>query len=194
MSAMVAVALLLAYALGTLPTAIVIGARRGIDPTASGSGNPGATNMYRTGGRRAGAMVLVVDLLKGAVPAAAGLVLDGSTLGLAMGAAAVVGHVFPVQRRFRGGKGVATAAGVGLVVMPVVAAALAVVFVVTAKITGRASIASITISVLWPVGAAIAGRPAVEVVLTAFIGSLVIVRHRSNIRRLLERDEPHIES
>jgi glycerol-3-phosphate acyltransferase PlsY len=190
---MVAVALLLAYALGTLPTAIVVGARRGIDPTAAGSGNPGATNMYRTGGRRAGAMVLVVDLLKGAIPAAAGLALDGSTLGLAMGAAAVVGHVFPVQRRFRGGKGVATAAGVGVVVMPAVTAALAVVFVVTAKLTGRASIASITISVLWPVAAALAGFPTVEVVLTAFIGALVILRHRSNIRRLIERDEPRTE-
>jgi len=191
---MVAVALLLAYGIGTLPTAIVVGARRGIDPTTSGSGNPGATNMYRTGGRRAGVMVLAVDLLKGTLAAGVGLALAGSTLGLAMGAAAVVGHVFPVQRSFRGGKGVATAAGVGIVVTPIVMLVLAVVFAATAKVTGRASIASIVVCVLWPIGVGLAGRPVAEVALTACMGTLVIFRHHSNIRRLLGRTEPRLEA
>lgn len=193
MSSMVAVLLLLAYALGTVPTAIVVGARRGIDPTTQGSGNPGATNMYRTGGKRAGAMVLVIDLLKGAVAAGVGVALDGSGLGMAMGAAAVVGHVFPVQRAFRGGKGVATAGGVGLAVMPMLTLALAAIFVVTAKVVGRASVGSITICALWPVLAAATGRPRLEVALTAVIGALVIVRHHSNIRRMLRRSEPRFE-
>ena len=139
-------------------------------------------------------MVLVVDLLKGAVPAGVGLAIEGTTLGLAMGTAAVVGHIFPAQRSFRGGKGVATAAGVGLVVMPLLALGLGAVFAATAKITGRASIASIVISVLWPIGAAVSGRSRVEVGLTAVIGALVIFRHHSNILRLLTRAEPRLES
>ena len=194
MSAMVGVALVLAYALGTVPTAIVVGARHGIDPTTAGSGNPGATNMYRTGGRRAGTLVLAVDLLKGAVAAAAGLVLGGSTLALVVGAAAVVGHVFPAQRRFRGGKGVATAAGVGLVALPLLTLALTVVFVLIARVTGRASIGSMVLCVLWPLGAALTGRPAVEVAVTALLGALVLSRHRDNLRRLVARTEPRLGS
>src|SRR5436305_11412567 len=104
------------YALGTLPTAVLVGRRSGHDPTHEGSGNPGASNVYRTVGRRAAAVVLAGDLLKGAAAAGLGWALAGHTVGVATGAAAVVGHVVPPWRR--GGKGVATSAGMVLVLFP----------------------------------------------------------------------------
>lgn len=189
---MVLVAVAVAYALGTLPTAIVVGGRRGHDPTAEGSGNPGATNVYRTAGRRAGAAVLVGDLAKGSLAAGLGLLVGDATVGLAVGAAAVVGHVAPVQRRFRGGKGVATAAGVALVVHPLVTLGLAAVFAIVARVTRMASVASITICVLWPIAAALTGRPGAQVTLAAGIGVLVVLRHRANIARLLSRSESRL--
>ena len=99
-------------------------------PTREGSGNPGATNVLRVAGRRAGAIALVGDLLKGAVPAAVGWAVGGHGLGVACGVAAVVGHVLPATRRFRGGKGVATAAGMAVVLFPAAAAVAAVGFAV----------------------------------------------------------------
>ena len=102
-----------AYLLGTFPTAIVVGRRVGRDPTAEGSGNPGASNTFRTMGRRAGATVLVGDVAKGALAAALGLLSGNRAVGVAGGLAAVLGHVAPATRRFRGGKGVATGRGHG---------------------------------------------------------------------------------
>src|SRR4051812_14518120 len=100
-----------AYLLGCFPTAGIVGRRAGFDADSAGSGNPGASNSFRLGGVRAGVLVLVGDGAKGTVAAAAGLLVGGRALALAAGAAAVIGHVAPVTRRFRGGKGVATAAG-----------------------------------------------------------------------------------
>src|SRR5690606_22544211 len=91
-----AAAVVASYAAGTLPTAQLVGRHWGVDPTATGSRNPGATNVYRTAGRRAGALTLVGDLCKGAVAAGAGWALGGHGLGVACGVAAVVGHVLPV--------------------------------------------------------------------------------------------------
>ena len=108
------------YLLGTLPTALLVGKRAGVDPRRAGSGNPGASNVYRTVGRRAASIVLGVDVVKGAAAAGLGWGLGGHTLGLVAGAAAVVGHSFPIGRR--GGKGVATCAGMLVVLIPVVQA------------------------------------------------------------------------
>lgn len=177
-----------AYLLGTFPTAVLVGRRRGRDVTSEGSGNPGASNTLRTMGRRAGALVLLGDLGKGALASAAGLLLAGRGVGVACGLAAVLGHVAPIGRR--GGKGVATAAGMALVLVPIVAAALAVVWVVIARATSTASIASIAIAAAFPVGAAAVGRPAAEIAAFATCGLLVIVRHRDNLGRLRQGEEP----
>ena len=107
-----------AYLLGTFPTAILVGRREGRDPTQEGSGNPGASNTFRTMGRRAGAIVLAGDVAKGALAAAAGLATGHRAVGVACGLAAVLGHVYPVTRGFRGGKGVATGAGMAIVLLP----------------------------------------------------------------------------
>lgn len=181
--------LLPAYLVGTFPTAVLVGRRQGHDPTREGSGNPGASNTYRTMGRRAGATVLLGDLCKGAVAAGAGLATGNRAVAVACGLAAVVGHVLPAGRGRRGGKGVATAAGMALVLVPAVAVVLAAVWALTAKVTGAASVASIVIAAGLPVGAALVGRPAGEALAFAACGALVVARHRDNIGRLRRGEE-----
>jgi glycerol-3-phosphate acyltransferase PlsY len=178
-----------AYLVGTFPTAQLVGARIGIDPTRSGSGNPGATNVLRTGGRRAGAMVFVGDVLKGAVPAAVGLAVGGRDLGVACWVAAVLGHVFPITRRLRGGKGVATAGGGALVLYPVVGLILLAIFALVVRVSRTASLGSIVIAVAMPCLVAIAGRPGWEVAAAAGVSVLVVARHAGNLQRLVRREE-----
>ena len=178
-----------AYLVGTFPTAALIGRVTGHDPTAEGSGNPGATNVLRTSGRWAGAAVLAVDVAKGALAAGLGLLVGDHTLGVIAGAAAVLGHVAPVSRRFRGGKGVATAAGASAVVFPVLSLILGVVFVITVAITRRVSVGSLVLALLLPVGVALGGWSGIEVLVTAGVSLVVIARHHENIRRLIRREE-----
>jgi glycerol-3-phosphate acyltransferase PlsY len=182
-----------AYLLGTFPTALLVGRLRGHDPTQEGSGNPGASNAYRTMGRRAGAAVLLGDLCKGALAGGTGWVLGGRGVGVACGLAAVIGHVAPATRRFRGGKGVATAAGMALVLLPLPALALAAVWAVTAKLTKRASVASIVIALGLPLAALAVGRPLAEVAAFAACSGLVVARHGDNIRRLRRGEEAALE-
>jgi glycerol-3-phosphate acyltransferase PlsY len=177
------------YLVGTFPTAVLVARRRGVDPTREGSGNPGATNVLRVAGRRAGAIALVGDLLKGAVPAAVGWAVGGHGLGVACGVAAVVGHVLPATRRFRGGKGVATAAGMAVVLFPAAAAVAAVGFAVAVAISRAASLGSIVAAVLLPVAAAAFGAPGPEVAALAGCAALIVVRHRDNIVRLRQGTE-----
>lgn len=184
----------LAHLLGCFPSARLVGRRVGFDPVAGGSGNPGATNALRLGGRRAGASVLALDLAKGAAATGVGLTLDGRSLAVLLGAAAVTGHVLPVTRRFRdGGKGVATAAGAAIVAEPVVAAVAGAAFGVLALVTRRASAASLAAAVLVPVGVAVLGRPALHVAGWAAVAALVLVRHAANVRRLVAGTEPATE-
>lgn len=181
--------MLVAYLLGTAPVALLVGRRAGKDPTREGSGNPGASNVYRTAGAKAGALVFAGDGLKGIAATALGLAVEDRRLALACGAAAVAGHIFPVTRRLRGGKGVATGAGMVAVLFPLVAAAVAVVWGVLAKATGKASLASLTAAVLLPIGVAALGRPAVEVGGVAAMAAVVIARHAENIERLARGGE-----
>jgi glycerol-3-phosphate acyltransferase PlsY len=178
-----------AYLLGTFPAAQLVGGARGHDPTREGSGNPGASNVYRLAGRRAGAMVFALDLVKGAAATGAGYAVDGRSLAMACGVAAVVGHIFPVTRRFRGGKGVATAAGVTVVLWPLAAVVGAAVWTAVAVGTDTASIASLAGAVAIPLAVVLTGRPAPEVLVAIALGALVVLRHGSNIRRLLEGRE-----
>lgn len=185
--------LVAAYLLGTFPSAALVGRWKGLDPTRAGSGNPGASNAYRTMGKRAGALVLVGDLCKGVVAAGLGLASGSRGVAVACGLAAVFGHVLPATRGFRGGKGVATAAGVTLVLLPLPGLALSILWVVIAKVSKTASVASIAVAAALPAAAAIAGRPLPEVVAFGVCGALVVVRHRSNIDRLLRGEEHALE-
>jgi len=183
------VALVVSYFVGTFPTALLVGSRKGVDPTKAGSNNPGATNVYRTAGRRAGVVVLFGDIAKGALPAGIGWIISGRPLGFACWAAAVVGHIFPVTRKFKGGKGVASAGGGAIVLLPIGAAICAAVFIVIVKVLHKASVGSLVMCGLLPVVAAALGRPGREVAVTAGVCGLVVVRHWSNIKRLIKGEE-----
>ena len=179
----------LGYLLGTVPTAQLVGRRVGRDPTREGSMNPGASNVYRTAGPKAGAMVFAGDLLKGMAATGIGLVAGDRMLGVVCGAAAVVGHVVPITRRLRGGKGVATACGMVVVLFPLLALAAAGVWGVVVKTTGKASLASLAVAATLPVGVSVSGRPVREVIGVVLVAALVVVRHASNIARLARGDE-----
>jgi acyl phosphate:glycerol-3-phosphate acyltransferase len=181
-----------AYLLGTFPSALLASRGRGVDPTAAGSGNPGATNVYRMAGRRAGALTLAGDLVKGGAAAALGWAVGGHGLGVACGVAAVVGHVAPVTRHFRGGKGVATGAGMALVLFPLAALLSAAAFAVVTGFSRTVSLGSMAAVATLPAAAGALGAPGREVAALAVCAVLVIARHRSNIERLWRGEEPHL--
>ena len=183
----------MAYLLGTFPSALLVARRRGVDILHSGSGNPGASNTARTVGARWGVVVFVLDGLKGAIPAAIGLLLDHRGAAYALVAAATLGHMFPLTRpaavRFKGGKGVATVGGAMFVLQPIVSLVLLGVWFLVSRLTKKASLGSIAIIVLLPVGAGLLGAPVWELAAMCALGGLVLVKHWGNIQRLIRRQE-----
>ena len=179
----------LAYLLGTFPSAVLVARARGIDITTAGSGNPGASNVSRLLGRKLGVFVFVLDGLKGALSVLAGFVAFEYAGALMLACAAVVGHVFPITRRFKGGKGVATAGGAMLALYPIVSLGLLVLWLGVVKITKKASLASLSIVVGLPIGLVIVAGPASEIFTTIGLGVFVIWRHWPNLKRLLSGQE-----
>lgn len=190
-----AVALVLfAYALGTFPTGVLVAERRGHDLYDEGSGNPGASNVWRVAGFKAGAVVLIGDALKGVIAAGAGYAVDGRELALVCGLAAVVGHCFPVQRWGRGGKGVAAAGGMALVLYPLMVLGLTVAWFLIARVLNKASLGSLIVAIAAPVIVAVMGWPGFEVAMVTVVCVLVIARHHANIRRLIKGEESSLRS
>jgi glycerol-3-phosphate acyltransferase PlsY len=185
----VAVAVGLAYAVGTFPTAELVGRAHGKDVAGEGSGNPGASNVYRLAGRRAGLSVFLGDFLKGLLATGAGYVIGGRNLALACGAAAVVGHCFPVTRRFRGGKGVATAAGFISVIEPLIGLVGALVWIAVAKGVRKASVASLVIAVGIPTAVALVRGLVWETAAVTAVALLIVGRHADNVARLMRGEE-----
>lgn len=183
--------LLLAYLIGSVDFAVLVARLQGKDIYSMGSGNPGASNALRSMGKKAGALVLLGDLVKGVVAAALGAALGGSeAVSAGAGLAAVAGHCYPILHRFRGGKGAATLAGMLLWVAPWAGLAMVAVFIAVVVGTKIASIGSI-------VGATLAapiaiwldtarGWPLVWLLLAV---ALVLYRHRGNIVRLVRGSE-----
>lgn len=178
-----------AYLVGSIQAAVIVGRLRGHDPTAEGSGNPGASNAYRLMGWRAGVVVLIIDAAKGVGAALAGNAVTGRAGLFACGIAAVVGHCFPVGRWRRGGKGVATAAGFGAVAFPALALVGVGAWAVVAAVTRKASLASLVAIVAVVVATAVTGQPAAEIAAIAAVAALVVGRHLGNLRRLWEGHE-----
>ena len=181
-------ALVASYFAGTTPSAIVIARSKGIDITTFGSGNPGASNVARALGMKWGAMVFALDAAKGAIPVAIALAWS-RPLAYGCAAAAIVGHIFPVTRGFKGGKGIATGGGVLLPLHPPVMLGAATFWLITAKLTKKASLASIVVVPLVMIALAVIGTPAWEIFAMIGLGVLIEIRHVSNIKRLLRGTE-----
>lgn len=175
-----------AYFLGTFPSAEMVARSKGVDITKVGSGNPGASNVARTFGAKWGVLVFVLDGLKGLIPAAIALLLTDRPSGLAYAAAvaAVLGHMYPVTRRFKGGKGVATMGGACIALQPIIFVVLTLVWVAVRKLSGKASLASLMLTFGFPLGVFLLGGPGWEIATAGALGALVLLRHLDNIKRL----------
>lgn len=187
--------LAVAYLIGSIPTGLLLGKLYGIDVRKEGSGNIGATNLYRTVGRRVGVITLIGDCLKGLIPV---LVVKFSALPVEfaawVGLAAFCGHVFSVFLRFRGGKGVATALGVFLALSPLAVAIALAVFAAVMLVLRYVSLGSVAAAAVMPVAVIVLGSGRVLTLVTLIISLIVIVRHHENIRRLLAGTESRFKA
>lgn len=183
---------LFAYLLGSLSSAVIVCKIAGLpDPRTQGSGNPGATNVLRFGGKKLAAVVLLGDLLKGLIPVIVAklLALSPLTVGIA-GLLAFAGHIFPVYFGFRGGKGVATALGVIVGLSWLTGLMLAAIWLAVAVVFRFSSLAAICAAIAAPVVSLVTAPSYFAAVL---IMSLVLLwRHRGNMRNLLHGSEPRI--
>ena len=184
----------LAYLLGSLPTAIGVARLFGLpDPRTTGSGNPGATNVLRYGGKPAAALTLAGDVLKGVVAVfLARLISPDAALVAAAGLAVFLGHLYPVFFGFRGGKGVATALGVWLVLAPGVGALLLLTWIAAAAVFRYSSLAALIASAAAPLYVWWLAPLPSYLLLSAAMALLLWWRHRSNIRNLLAGTETRI--
>lgn len=187
-----ALLIIAAYLLGSLPFGYAAGRLARVDLRATGSGNTGATNVYRSLGLWGAVPVILLDVLKGFLPAWLFPMWDGEAwpyLAIVYGIAAVAGHVWSVFLRLRGGKGVATAAGVMLALAPIAAAIAMLVWVGLVLITGFVSVASLIAAALVPVLAYFEDAPIETIVFSMGIASFVWWTHRSNLVRLVRGEE-----
>lgn len=196
-------ALLIAYLLGSLPSAVWIGKLfYGIDVREYGSGNAGATNTFRVLGKKAGIPVLLIDILKGYVAVQIATIIGNYlpatqqfvNFKLTLGVAALLGHIFPVFAGFRGGKGVATLLGILAGVHPPAALVCASVFAITLLISGYVSLSSMISAIAFPIVIMFVYHETVKSlnVFSMFVAVLVLITHQKNIERLLRREESKI--
>ena len=184
--------ILIAYLVGSISSAILVCRLMGLpDPRTEGSGNPGATNVLRVGGKKAAAITLIGDMLKGLVPVLAANVLNVAPLTLALtGMAAFLGHLYPVFFGFRGGKGVATMLGVLFGFHGLVGASTAGTWLLIAKGFKISSLAALIATLLAPLYVWLIIGPSPELIITTAVMTLILFwRHRSNIQRLLKGEE-----
>lgn len=198
-----------AYLIGSIPFGLLAGKLRGVDIRTRGSGNVGATNAYRTLGPAVGIVVFALDVAKGALPTLLAMNLSRlapplsgpatdtwhSVVLVLTGMAVIAGHNWSLYLGFQGGKGVATGAGVLLVLFPLFTAVLLIVWIIVVATTRYVSAGSIVISALFPVlVVAFHHGNVVYVVFSLAAAAVVLFRHRSNIGRLLAGTEPRIWS
>lgn len=201
MSITIIALLVVAYLLGSVPSAVWVGKTfHGIDVREHGSGNAGATNTFRVLGKKAGIPVLLLDIIKGAL--AVNLVWFQSdyllnditpftNLKLAFGFCAVLGHIFPIFAGFRGGKGIATLLGIVLAVHPQAALCSLGLFLVVLTITKYVSLGSMLAGIAFPLFISLVFKTQVLslVIFSSVVAILIIVTHQKNIQRLLKNNE-----
>lgn len=199
---MIIIMLILSYLIGAFPSGYVIGKLfYKKDIRQFGSGNTGATNSFRVLGKPAGFLVTFLDIFKGFIVvffplwlpvSAEGPISSFFTNGLIVGAFAILGHVYPVYLGFKGGKAVATSAGVILGVNPILLIILAAIFFIILKLTKYVSLSSIIASICCLIGAVLI-RDIILVIVSIGVVVLLIIRHRSNIVRIFKGEEPKIK-
>ena len=192
--------ILIAYVLGSIPNALWVGKTfKNIDVREHGSKNTGSTNAARVLGAKLGIFTLILDILKGALPTYLGIVLGADLLTrmtgidkldvIVIGMAAILGHTFSLFLKFKGGKAVATTLGVFLVLVPYAILILLVIFFVIFGLTRYVSLASIISAVVLPIAVYFTTRHIPLTILGIIIGILVIIRHKENIKRLINGTE-----
>ena len=192
--------ILIAYVLGSIPNALWVGKTfKNIDVREHGSKSTGSTNAARVLGPKLGIFTLILDILKGALPTYLGIVLGADLLTrmtgidkldiIVIGMAAILGHTFSLFLKFKGGKAVATTLGVFLVLVPYAILILLVVFFVIFGLTKYVSLASIVSAVALPITVYFTTRHIPLTILGIIIGLLVIIRHKENIKRLINGTE-----
>ena len=179
------------YLIGSIPFGVVVvRLLRGEDIRKQGSGNIGASNVWRSYGRWLGVPVALLDVAKGFVPAFIGLEVGGEWVGMLAGAAAMVGHARPIWLGFtRGGKMVATGGGVAFALAPLAAGLCLLVWILVFVLSRYASLASLVTAVALPIICVLLGEPWPTVIFAIAAGLAVIVLHRQNIRRLIHGTE-----
>ena len=186
-------AVVVAYLMGSIPFAQLLSQRRGVDLRRVGSGNVGATNVLRTLGVRTAVLAMVLDAVKGTVAVlVAQRLTSGVTPPVAAGLASMIGHVYPVWLRFRGGKGVATAAGAFAVLTPAAMAIAAGVFLLVVSLTRFISVGSMVAALTLAGWAIVSGAPPVVGIGASIAAAMVLVGHRANLSRLVAGTERRI--
>ena len=186
-------AVVLAYLIGSLDFGVIVPRALGVDIYSSGSGNPGASNVFRTMGKKAAGLVLLGDAMKGLAAVAVADLWVGEPTAFVAAFGAVAGHIFPVWHRFKGGKGVATAIGAAVWLQPLLGVALAAGWLIVIVLTKTASIASLAAMLLYVPGFAVAGERDAGLWWVAATAALVVIRHRGNVQRLVSGGESRVE-
>lgn len=192
-----AAAVVAIYLIAAIPTGLLLArVMGGEDVRQKGSGNIGATNVYRVAGKLAGVLTLVGDTLKGYLPLLAFTAwLSPAPTQLSIAAAvAIVGHCYPVYLGFKGGKGVATALGIFLVLSPKVVLGALIVFVIAVGLSRYISLGSVLAALSAPLLVLMFNHPQPIFLSTLFISMLVVWRHKTNIRRLLDGTESRFKA
>jgi len=182
-----------AYLIGSVPFALLLARRWGADLRVVGSGNLGAANVLRASGVKAGVLVALLDVTKGAVSVLLAQRFGGNgAVPAVAGLAAIIGHIYPVWLRFRGGKGVATACGVFSMLTPAALPPALTIFFITVWVTKYISLGSVLASMALPPIAYATGSPAPAVAAASAAAAIIVFRHRSNLMRLRAGTERRI--
>lgn len=186
---------IVSYLLGSIPTGYLVAKAKGVDIRSVGSGNIGATNVFRILGKTAGVTVLLVDAIKGFVACryiGFGPDAPSEVHHIVAGLFAILGHNYTCWLRFKGGKGIATSGGVLLALVPAGFAVALAAFLIVLALSRYVSLSSICAAIVLPIGVWLAGGSRRMIILAVFIGAMAVYKHRANIRRLLAGTESRI--
>ena len=189
------VVVIVSYFFGTFPSAAIVAGRKNLDITTVGSGNPGASNVIRNLGWKVGLAVFLMDMAKAALAVGLAWVVTSdqrSPLSYVCLFAAILGHSYPVTRKFKGGKGVACGGGGMFMLFPLTSLILFSSWFVLTKATRKASIASLAISIALPFGISWEKAENWEILATLALVAFIIAKHLPNLRRLKSHEEPDI--